>query len=110
MELGGGAVRDRPYAQWTGKSIVVGLLVLAFGGAVALYHLVEKPARKWMRRMDDVDTAVTESNGSVQESPPSQRPKGSILQGGGLRACGLTIRVAPEWHRMLLACGDMQCA
>ena len=36
------------------KWIVLGLLVLSFLAAVALYHVVEEPARRWMRRMVDV--------------------------------------------------------
>jgi peptidoglycan/LPS O-acetylase OafA/YrhL len=34
-----------------GKSVVIGLLVVAFACAILLYHLVEEPARKWMRGM-----------------------------------------------------------
>jgi peptidoglycan/LPS O-acetylase OafA/YrhL len=61
---------------WTGKAIVTGLLVLAFVGAVVLYHLVEEPARKWMRRMLDVGPAVTEVNDSASEdSFDSERPR-----------------------------------
>ena len=67
--------------SWTGKSVVVGLLILAFGGAVALYHLVEEPARKWMRRMLDVGPAVTESNGSAaQDSDPRIVPRVQSLR------------------------------
>jgi peptidoglycan/LPS O-acetylase OafA/YrhL len=40
----------------TGKLIVVGLLAIAIGGAVLLFHVVEEPARRWMRRMVDVRT------------------------------------------------------
>jgi peptidoglycan/LPS O-acetylase OafA/YrhL len=34
-----------------GKAVLVGLLAVAFVGAVLLYHLVEEPARRWMRSM-----------------------------------------------------------
>ena len=34
-----------------GKAVLVGLLAVAFAGAVFLYHLVEEPARRWMRGM-----------------------------------------------------------
>jgi len=34
-----------------GKAVLVGLIAVAFGGAVLLYHLVEEPARRWMRAM-----------------------------------------------------------
>jgi peptidoglycan/LPS O-acetylase OafA/YrhL len=63
---------------WTGKAIVVGLLVLALIGAAALYHLVEEPCRKWMRRMLDVGPAVTETEGPVAEDalePQRQKVK-----------------------------------
>lgn len=38
-------------------SVVVALLGVALLGAVALYHVVEEPARLWMRRMVDVRDA-----------------------------------------------------
>jgi peptidoglycan/LPS O-acetylase OafA/YrhL len=34
-----------------GKAVLVGLIALAFLGAVVLYHFVEEPARRWMRSM-----------------------------------------------------------
>jgi peptidoglycan/LPS O-acetylase OafA/YrhL len=34
-----------------GKAVLVGLLAVTFAGAVLLYHLVEEPARHWMRGM-----------------------------------------------------------
>lgn len=37
----------------TAKLVVVGLILLAIGASVLLYHGVEEPARKWMRRMVD---------------------------------------------------------
>jgi peptidoglycan/LPS O-acetylase OafA/YrhL len=37
--------------SWSAKLIVLGLLAIAFIGAVLLYHFVEEPARIWMRRM-----------------------------------------------------------
>src|SRR5258708_39867293 len=37
--------------SWSAKLIVVGVVALAIVGATLLYHLVEEPARKWMRRM-----------------------------------------------------------
>jgi peptidoglycan/LPS O-acetylase OafA/YrhL len=35
----------------SGKATVVGLLAVALVGAVVLYHVVEEPARRWMRSM-----------------------------------------------------------
>ncbi|UXA16032.1 acyltransferase [Mycobacterium sp. SMC-4] len=37
--------------SWSAKMIVVGLIVVAGLGAAWLYHFVEEPARRWMRRM-----------------------------------------------------------
>jgi len=34
-----------------GKTVLLALFAVAFVGAVFLYHLVEEPARKWMRNM-----------------------------------------------------------
>ena len=34
-----------------GKAVLLGLIAIAFVGAVLLYHFVEEPARKWMRGM-----------------------------------------------------------
>lgn len=42
-------------------SVVIALLAVALAGAVALYHLVEEPARLWMRRMVDVRDAPANS-------------------------------------------------
>jgi len=35
------------------KLAVVGLIAAAIGAAMLLYHLVEEPIRRWMRRMVD---------------------------------------------------------
>jgi hypothetical protein len=37
----------------TAKLVVMGLLLTAIGAAMLLYHFVEEPARRWMRRMVD---------------------------------------------------------
>lgn len=37
-----------------GKFILVGLLALAFAFSSVMYHLVEEPSRRWMRRMVDI--------------------------------------------------------
>ena len=41
---------DGPAGPW----IVLGLLALSMGFAMVLYHVVEEPARLWMRKMVDV--------------------------------------------------------
>lgn len=48
------------------KLVVAGLLGVSMLAAVALYHLVEEPARLWMRRMVDVrDTPANAIDGSA---------------------------------------------
>ena len=44
--------QDNPW-KWN----IVGLLAIAVGISVLLYHFVEEPARHWMRRMVDVRPA-----------------------------------------------------
>ena len=43
--------------SWSAKFIVVGLIVLAGVLAALLYHVVEEPARRWMRRMVEPKSA-----------------------------------------------------
>jgi peptidoglycan/LPS O-acetylase OafA/YrhL len=49
-----------------GKLTVVGLIALALLGAAVLYHVVEEPARRWMRRMVDVREASLESRANLE--------------------------------------------
>jgi peptidoglycan/LPS O-acetylase OafA/YrhL len=53
----------------TGELVVVGLLALAIGGAVLLFHVVEEPARRWMRRMVDVKTPSANAEVSQPSDP-----------------------------------------
>ena len=46
---------------WGAKLVVTGLIVLTLGGAMALYHVVEEPARRWMRSMLDGSQKPTAS-------------------------------------------------
>jgi peptidoglycan/LPS O-acetylase OafA/YrhL len=46
--------QDNPW-KWN----VIGLLVIALGAAILLYHFVEEPARRWMRRMVDAPAVST---------------------------------------------------
>jgi peptidoglycan/LPS O-acetylase OafA/YrhL len=41
----------------SGKATLLGLLALSVLGAVLLFHIVEEPARRWMRRMVDIKPA-----------------------------------------------------
>jgi peptidoglycan/LPS O-acetylase OafA/YrhL len=63
----------------TAKIVVVALIAAAIGLAMLLYHLVEEPARRWMRRM--VDTRDVRSD----------TPAGRLQAVGGAREA----RVAP---------------
>ncbi|KAA0081872.1 acyltransferase [Mycolicibacterium sp. P9-64] len=53
-------------AGTSGKFTVVGLIALAVVLAAGLYHVVEEPARRWMRRMVD----VREVPMSSRDDPP----------------------------------------
>ncbi len=56
------------------KMVVVGLILVALIGAMALFHLVEEPARRWMRSMAD-----GEGPGAVPApaTPPRQLVRGA---------------------------------
>jgi peptidoglycan/LPS O-acetylase OafA/YrhL len=69
--------------------VVVGPLAIAVGAAILLFHLVEEPARRWMRRMVDVG----EPNTNAHIDPPD--PVNNNLQpiDGGLEARTKAISV-----------------
>jgi peptidoglycan/LPS O-acetylase OafA/YrhL len=52
---------------WIAKLAVAGVLAIAVVGAALLYHLVEEPARRWMRRM--VDVRDTRADPDVRDTP-----------------------------------------
>jgi len=56
-----------------GKPILAGVLTLTFVAAMALYHSVEEPARRWMRKMVDV-------GGAKAEPDPAAHAAGGKLQ------------------------------
>ena len=63
-------------ATATAKWIVAGLVALSFLAAMALYHGVEEPARRWMRRMVNVrpaDTRVQQIDGARQGKAATPR-------------------------------------
>lgn len=43
--------------SWWAKFVVIGLILFAGIAAAALYHVVEEPARRWMRRMVEPNRA-----------------------------------------------------
>jgi peptidoglycan/LPS O-acetylase OafA/YrhL len=72
-----------------GKSVLVGLLAVAMGGAAMLYHFVEEPARIWMRRMvDDGDSRADSRVKPPEESvvkPPEESVHGKLQSIDGAR-------------------------
>jgi len=61
-------LQDFPW-KWN----VVGLLAIAVGVAILLYHFVEEPARRWMRRMVDVRDATAKSRIEPVRDPVSSK-------------------------------------
>lgn len=60
------------------KVVVVGLIAIAVLAAMALFHWVEEPARRWMRRM--VDTR--DVHDAVPTAPAAEEPeRRAVLQG-----------------------------
>ena len=74
-----------------GKAVLVGLLAAAFVGAALLYHLVEEPARRWMRGMMS----------PPRDSPRGHRPRQAAddrrpargTETGGFGTCRMSSRV-----------------
>ncbi|UNB55708.1 acyltransferase [Mycolicibacterium sp. YH-1] len=54
-----------------GKLIVVGLIAAAIAFSSLMYHLVEEPARRWMRRMVDVREVAADTRGDEGKGPSS---------------------------------------
>ncbi|CAN3129257.1 acyltransferase family protein [Mycobacterium sp. smrl_JER01] len=64
--------------SWWSKSAVLGLIVVAGIAAALLYHLVEEPARRWMRRM--VEPGHPRS--ARPADPPASRPRPVAVRAG----------------------------
>jgi peptidoglycan/LPS O-acetylase OafA/YrhL len=80
--------QDNPW-RWN----VIGLLAIAVGLSILLYHFVEEPARRWMRRMVDVgrlnvdagtDAAAHSASGKLQsiDGALEARPKSISARAG----------------------------
>lgn len=54
------------FGDVAGKFTVIGLLALAVVGAMLLYHLVEEPARHWMRSMMGPSPRARDGHGRLQ--------------------------------------------
>jgi peptidoglycan/LPS O-acetylase OafA/YrhL len=62
-------------ADTVGARLTVACLVaLALLGAAVLYHVVEEPARRWMRRMVDVREASLESRANLEHETARMAP------------------------------------
>jgi peptidoglycan/LPS O-acetylase OafA/YrhL len=64
-----------------GKLTLIGLLAIAVGGAAVLYHFVEEPARRWMRRMVD----AREPRADAPSEPPADAGHGKLQPIHGVR-------------------------
>jgi peptidoglycan/LPS O-acetylase OafA/YrhL len=64
-----------------GKLTLAGLLAIAVVGAVVLYHFVEEPARRWMRRMVGVRKPPVDGSGD----PPADAPHNKLAPIHGVR-------------------------
>ena len=64
---------------------IMGLLVIAVAAASVLYHVVEEPGRRWMRRMVDIRAVnrPLETGQSVNAAP---QPIGGVREGVSVRA------------------------
>jgi peptidoglycan/LPS O-acetylase OafA/YrhL len=71
-------VMEKPVA----KLAVVGLIGAAIGAAILLYHLVEEPSRRWMRRMVDFReiNADTETTARADSADNGEKVFGTRVQ------------------------------
>ena len=81
--------------------VVPGLLATAGGGAVLMFHFVEEPARRWMRRMVKVRDTTPDSRIDTRADPVNRKhqPVNGARQGrtnGERDATGLTIAPVNE--------------
>lgn len=85
-------VMDKPVA----KLAVVGLIAAAIGAAMLMYHLVEEPARRWMRRMVDFReiNAATKTIAGADRADNRDKVVGTSAQ--PLEDAGKARRVQPS--------------
>jgi peptidoglycan/LPS O-acetylase OafA/YrhL len=70
---------------FTGKLIVIGLFAAALGAAMLLYHVVEEPARHWMRRMVDVPEKPVTEHVAPPADPLAEAPEDNLQHIDGPR-------------------------
>jgi peptidoglycan/LPS O-acetylase OafA/YrhL len=66
----------------SGTATVLGLIGLSVLGAVLLYHIVEEPARRWMRRMVDIKPAEPPNRLHRIDGELEARPTGVSARAG----------------------------
>jgi peptidoglycan/LPS O-acetylase OafA/YrhL len=81
-------------AGTSGKFIVLGLFAAALGAAMLLYHLVEEPARHWMRRMIDVPEKPVTEHVDPPADPLAEAPDTKLQHIDGARAKTAKTRTA----------------
>jgi peptidoglycan/LPS O-acetylase OafA/YrhL len=69
-----------------GKLIVLGLFAAALLAAMALYHVVEEPARHWMRRMIDVPERPVTEHVQPPADPLAEAPDADLPHIDGTRS------------------------
>lgn len=71
-----------------GKLLLIGVLAITFAGAILLYHVVEEPARRWMRTMINIgrlkagaddDPAAHIASGKLQSVDGTQEGRAKPL-------------------------------
>ena len=96
LDLGGATVRAAAMAdgQPVGRLDIFGLLAIAVCSSILLYHVVEEPARRWMRRMVDAtgDARGSQPRRAVASSSPN-RPES--CRAGSARRMRLTSALEP---------------
>jgi peptidoglycan/LPS O-acetylase OafA/YrhL len=66
--------------SWSAKLIMVAVLGVTFAGAALLYHLVEEPARIWMRNMAKARTAEAAKDSLAEARTEAPDPTHGKLQ------------------------------
>jgi peptidoglycan/LPS O-acetylase OafA/YrhL len=57
------------------KLIVLALLAIAFGASILMFHFVEEPARRWMRRMADAGRVQAGGGLTAVHTEPDEEPE-----------------------------------
>jgi peptidoglycan/LPS O-acetylase OafA/YrhL len=74
-----------------GKLFVAGLFAITVGAAVLLFHFVEEPARRWMRRMVDAGDPNTSAQNDPTAQPVTSRLQ-SIDRAHDVRSKSISVR------------------